>query len=45
MITFVVTASGMTAFGIGAPFWGLLAGVGSLRHVLVFDGDAPEARS
>ncbi len=27
VITFVVTASGMTAFGIGAPFWGLLAGL------------------
>jgi len=27
VITFVVTASGMTAIGIGAPFWGLLAGL------------------
>ncbi len=26
VITFVVTASGITFFGIGAPFWGLLAG-------------------
>ncbi|MFD0885237.1 benzoate/H(+) symporter BenE family transporter, partial [Streptosporangium algeriense] len=26
VITFVVTASGMTLFGIGAAFWGLVAG-------------------
>jgi benzoate membrane transport protein len=26
VITFVVTASGVSFFGIGAPFWGLLAG-------------------
>jgi len=27
VITFVVTASGLTLFGIGAAFWGLVAGV------------------
>lgn len=26
VITFVVTASGISLFGIGAAFWGLLAG-------------------
>ena len=27
VITFVVTASGMSLFGVGAAFWGLLAGI------------------
>mgnify|MGYP001000056213 FL=1 len=27
LVTFLLTASGITLFGIGAPFWGLLAGV------------------
>jgi benzoate membrane transport protein len=27
VITFVVTASGLSLFGIGAAFWGLVAGV------------------
>ena len=27
LVTFVVTVSGVTAFNIGAPFWGLVAGV------------------
>jgi benzoate membrane transport protein len=27
LVTLVVTASGMSAFGIGAAFWGLLAGL------------------
>lgn len=26
IITFIVTASGLTLFGIGAAFWGLVAG-------------------
>jgi benzoate membrane transport protein len=30
MITFVVSASGVTAIGISAPFWGLLAGLAFL---------------
>lgn len=30
LITFVVTASGMTLFGIGAAFWGLTAGLSVL---------------
>lgn len=33
MITLVLTASGLTAFGIGAAFYGLLAGLGvQLMH-------------
>ena len=34
MITFVVSASAVTIWGIGAPFWGLLAGLGfgALHH-------------
>jgi benzoate membrane transport protein len=27
MVTFLVTASGITMFGVGAAFWGLVAGV------------------
>jgi benzoate membrane transport protein len=27
VIKFFVTASGISAFGVGAPFWGLLAGL------------------
>lgn len=27
LITFMVTASGLTLFGIGAALWGLIAGV------------------
>ncbi len=30
LITFLVTASGLNLFGIGAAFWGLLAGVVAL---------------
>ncbi len=30
IITFLVTASGLTLFGIGPAFWGLVAGVGAL---------------
>jgi len=40
-VTFLVTASGVTLFGIGSAFWGLVAGVltlvvlrASRRHVL-----------
>jgi benzoate membrane transport protein len=29
-LTFVVSASGIAVAGIGAPFWGLLAGLGFL---------------
>lgn len=29
-VTFVVTASGLTLFGVGAAFWGLIAGLGVL---------------
>ena len=35
IITFLCTASGMTLFGLGAPFWGLLLGLSAqlvLRH-------------
>jgi benzoate membrane transport protein len=27
LVTFLVTASGVTLFGIGSAFWGLVAGV------------------
>ena len=27
IVTFLVTVSGVTGLGIGAPFWGLLAGL------------------
>ena len=27
LVTFLITASGVTIFGIGAPFWGLVAGL------------------
>lgn len=30
LVTFLVTASGITLFGIGSAFWGLLAGVAAL---------------
>lgn len=30
ILTFVTTASGITIIGVGAPFWGLVAGIGML---------------
>jgi benzoate membrane transport protein len=35
LATFLVSASGITFFGIGAPFWGLLAGLilHGIRHI------------
>ncbi len=30
ILTFVTTASGITIVGVGAPFWGLVAGIGML---------------
>jgi len=30
ILTFVTTASGITIIGVGAPFWGLVAGIGLL---------------
>ena len=35
MVTFLVTASGITILGVGAPFWGLLAGllVWGVKHM------------
>jgi benzoate membrane transport protein len=27
VVTFLVTLSGVAAFGVGSPFWGLMAGV------------------
>ncbi len=41
MITFAVTASGITFFGIGAAFWGLLAGLA----VIGLDGAARRLRA
>ena len=36
LVTFLVTASGVTVFGVGSAFWGLVAGLGlyGTRHVL-----------
>ena len=31
LVTFLVTASGLTLLGIGGAFWGLLLGLGVLR--------------
>jgi benzoate membrane transport protein len=42
LVTFLVTASGVTLFGIGSAFWGLVAGVLSLavlRYPQVVVGD------
>ena len=30
LLTFLATASGMTLFGLGSAFWGLVAGFGAL---------------
>jgi benzoate membrane transport protein len=30
ILTFVTTASGITIVGVGAPFWGLVAGIGMI---------------
>jgi benzoate membrane transport protein len=38
IVTFVATASGVTFFGIGAAFWGLVAG-GAVMAVLRFRRD------
>lgn len=38
VVTFLATASGMTLFGIGSAFWGLLLGVGT--HLVLRRGSA-----
>ncbi|MEZ0089700.1 benzoate/H(+) symporter BenE family transporter [Streptacidiphilus sp. EB129] len=53
VITFVVGASGVTAFGVGAPLWALLAGLGAYAFLprggstatAVATGPAPEPKS
>jgi benzoate membrane transport protein len=40
ILTFVATASGITIVGVGAPFWGLVAGIGMI--VLLRLGARPE---
>ncbi|SFN53665.1 benzoate membrane transport protein [Pseudonocardia ammonioxydans] len=53
LVTFVVTVSGMTAFNIGAPFWGLVAGVATawllerddLRRDRLENGDSENDRA
>ena len=42
LVTFLVTASGMTLFGIGSAFWGLLAGVLALLVAGVARGQAAQ---
>jgi len=44
MITFVVSASGVTVIGISAPFWGLLAGLAFLGWHRARAGRSPIAR-
>lgn len=39
-LTFITTASGITIIGVGAPFWGLVAGIGMM--VLLRFGIRPE---
>jgi benzoate membrane transport protein len=41
LITFLVTASGLTLFGVGSAFWGLVAGAIALR--LAYTVSAPRA--
>lgn len=41
LITFLVTASGVSLFGIGAAFWGLVAGVSALAVLTWFQRVAP----
>lgn len=43
VLTFVTTASGITIGGVGAPFWGLVAGIGML--LLLRFGIKPQALS
>jgi len=43
LITFLITASGVSLAGIGAPFWGLLGGV--LALLLLAGGRRAQSRS
>ncbi len=47
MVTFAVTASGLTLLGVGAAFWGLVAGglMTLLHHRRTAPGAAPEEPS
>ena len=40
LITFLVTASGVTLFGIGSAFWGLVAGT---LAIAILQGKAPKS--
>jgi benzoate membrane transport protein len=42
LVTFLVTASGLTIMGIGSAFWGLVAGLllFAARHLLARHGSA-----
>ncbi|SEQ58238.1 benzoate membrane transport protein [Devosia sp. YR412] len=42
VLTFVTTASGITIIGVGAPFWGLVAGIGMLGLMRAGIKAAPE---
>jgi benzoate membrane transport protein len=43
IVTFVTTASGVTIIGVGAPFWGLVAGIAMIA-VLRFNPPKPGTR-
>lgn len=42
ILTFVTTASGLTILGVGAPFWGLVAGIGMMLMLHFGKPNAPE---
>src|SRR3546814_10782196 len=41
-LTFITTASGITIIGVGAPFWGLVAGIGMMLLLRFGIRPAPE---
>jgi benzoate membrane transport protein len=43
ILTFATTASGITMVGLGAPFWGLVVGIGMIVVLRLGRPDAPKA--
>ena len=43
ILTFATTASGITMVGLGAPFWGLVVGIGMMVVLRLGRPDAPKA--